>query len=339
MMILRSYRSLCAALLLFVPGVITAAAESTPVVSQPGSSPPATGWHDIQLDVSGRYRHLRVYVPQTFKPGSPALVLLHGGTQSMRKLFEPDAGGSQAWQTIADREGLLLLVPNGTAARSGDAAGDRQNWDDLRADGPLAKAEVDDLGFMRRLTDWARERYAYDPDRLYVSGASNGGVMTYRLLIEQSDRFAAGAAFVANLPKQSTRVRPPANPRALMIANGTLDRIMPFEGGQVGRMRGNVLSAADTLEWWVKANRADASAKQTEALPDVDPEDKCRIELTRHPAGSDGAPVWFYRLTGGGHWMPSIGHAVKNRKALARLLGPQCRDAEGEGKDKFKVRP
>ena len=43
------------------------------------------------------------------------------------------------------------------------------------------------------------EKYKIDKDRIYVTGWSNGGMMTYRLACELSGRVKAAAPFVATL--------------------------------------------------------------------------------------------------------------------------------------------
>jgi len=61
----------------------------------------------------GQERWYTVYAPENLQPGAAAIVLLHGGTQSMRKVFNAGAASGQAWRDVADREGVLLIVPNG----------------------------------------------------------------------------------------------------------------------------------------------------------------------------------------------------------------------------------
>jgi poly(3-hydroxybutyrate) depolymerase len=60
-------------------------------------------WHEQSLEVGGATRWFRVHVPRADMHGAPAVVVLHGGAQSMREIFERNAGGSQAWRDVADR--------------------------------------------------------------------------------------------------------------------------------------------------------------------------------------------------------------------------------------------
>ena len=42
---------------------------------------------------------------------------------------------------------------------------------------------ADDVGFIRELTDWVVAAYRVDSRRIYLTGASNGGMMAYRLVM------------------------------------------------------------------------------------------------------------------------------------------------------------
>jgi polyhydroxybutyrate depolymerase len=283
------------------------------------------GWHEHQIKVGNVDRWFRVYRPQRLQPKAPAVLLLHGGTQSMRKIFQPGAGGTLAWLDIAEQAGIVLLVPNGTNSETGDPQGDRQNWQDLRSINTTTGAQADDVGFMRALLKWGQQNYAIDPSRTYVTGASNGGMMTYRLLVEMPESFAAGAAFIANLP-DSPAIPQPTIPTPLMIANGTKDPVVKWAGGTIAGRSDRLMSSTATLAWWLQANRTTATAS-TATLPDLDPSDGCRIAKTEY-AATGGAPVLFYQVEGGGHTMPTRQLSTPSR-FQQRLIGSTCHDAEG----------
>ena len=289
----------------------------------------AHGWHEHTIRVGGVQRWFRVYVPPQLPAHAPAVVLLHGGTQSMRKIFQRQAGGTRAWLDVAETEGILLLVPNGTNPQTGDAEGDRQNWNDLRPNGSRRQTTADDVGFIRGLLAWTREHFPIDTNRISVTGASNGGMMAFRLLLEMPHAFATAAAFIANLPETKIVLKPPEKATPLLIANGTRDPLIRWEGGEIPGRAGRTLSTDATLAWWIKANRADASKAATDTLPNTDPNDGCRIHRTFYPALPGGAPVCFLKIEGGGHTVPSRDYGLPNRPLVRRWIGPVCRDAEG----------
>ena len=287
------------------------------------------GWTESSIEYDGLTRWYRIYSPDPF-PEKPALVLyLHGGTLSMRSLFSPLVDGTDRWFSIAEEKGVVLLVPNGVNPETGDTFGDDQNWNDLRPDTAAGQTTVDDVGFIMALLDKVLEDLPIDGNRIYVTGASNGGMMTYRLLIDRPDRFAAGAAFIANLPTLPEGLPIPESPTPLMIANGTEDPLMPWDGGAVAKDRGWVISTDETVSWWVEANQADPSRRNSTALPDINLEDGCRVWEDHYPASEGGAPVLFYSLLGGGHTMPSLAQPGLFLRLTGRILGPVCQEVEG----------
>ncbi len=287
------------------------------------------GWVESNLEVDGLTRWYRLYLPDPL-PESPVLILyLHGGTLSMRSIFSRLAGGTQDWLSLASREGLILLVPNGVNAETGDTYGNQQTWNDLRPDTAADQTSVDDVGFILALLDQISTDFRFEPDRIFVTGASNGGMMTYRLLIEKPERFTAGAAFIANLPAPVENLPQITRPIPIMIANGTADPLMPWDGGMIGRDRGLVLSTAETVHWWVTQNLTDPARSISTSLLDTNEGDDCRIQREIFPAGIQGAPVWFYSMVGGGHTIPSVENPGLDNLLTRIVLGPVCRDADG----------
>jgi polyhydroxybutyrate depolymerase len=274
-------------------------------------------WRESSLTVDGLNRWYRVYIPKSLPEGAPVVLLLHGGMQSMRTIFAARAGGTKEWADVAETENFLLVVPNGTNETNGDAGGNSQGWNDGRM--PDSRNRANDVNFIENLLNRIRQGYSIDRSRIYVTGASNGGMMTYRLLIERPEQFAAGAAFIANLPADSLVIRKPPLPTPLMIANGTKDQVVKWAGGEILQGFGFVRSVEATVDWWVEANHARRSNPIREQLPDAEPADGCSVVRTTYPAEEGGAPVVLYALEGAGHAMPSRKHA----------RGRACREIEG----------
>lgn len=130
----------------------------------------ALGLSEQSIVVEGVTRWFLVQPPPDVTRPAPVLIVLHGGTQSMRRIFADTAGATRGWLALARRENVLLLVPNGINAATGDAKSDDQNWNDLRH-GVARESDADDVGFIRSLLDHASKTYAIDPYRVYVTGA------------------------------------------------------------------------------------------------------------------------------------------------------------------------
>jgi polyhydroxybutyrate depolymerase len=272
-----------------------------------------------RLDLPGGQRFYTELVPPRAGPGSPLVILLHSGGGSMRQVLSRRGAGTQVWPTLARRAGFVLVAPNGSNPANGDTDGDAQIWNDFRG---LSASRADDVGFIAALIERVAADHRIDRRRVYVTGGANGGMMAYRLLIERPALFAAGATFLANLPAAVTPY--PGRPMPVLVACGTEDRIMPFEGGWLPGGRGRVRSAEDTAEFWRRANGVAGSASVS-IYEDRDPSDGCRIVRLDWQGR---APVSFLRVVGGGHQMPFPDSALRLTPGT-RALGPACRDASG----------
>lgn len=308
------------------PSHLLATIALVPTIGLAGSLSP--GWHDDQvIAAANTSRYYRYYVPETLKEEPPVVIHYHGGTQSMRKIFRRNSGGSRAWEDLADREGFLLIVPNGTNPKTGDTKGDNQVWNDCRPNGfDSQPGAADDIAFTDALIDWAESEIGIDETRVYATGASNGGMMSFRVAMERPERIAAIAAFIATLPADSECT--PGSPVPVMIANATGDRLVKWEGGPLLRNRGDMLSAKATVDFWLDVNGAGDDPDESGALPDVYPDDDSIIRYDRYlPNSDDGAEVLFYTIEGGGHSMPTKDYPL--RWLGRKLMGGENRDAEG----------
>jgi polyhydroxybutyrate depolymerase len=75
-----------------------------------------------------------------------------------------------------------------------------------------------------------------DPDRVYVTGLSRGGMMSYRLGCELSDRIAAIAPVSGNMATAEGSAEVScvlARPVSVFAIHGTSDGVIPIKGGSV----------------------------------------------------------------------------------------------------------
>ena len=257
--------------------------------------------------------------------GKRALVIMlhgHGGSAAMSfgrtRINDPAA----TWLDIAEREHLLLIAPDGWKGSD-----DKQGWNDCRADAPT-NPTTDDVGFLGALIDKAVAEYDVDPARVYITGISNGGGMTYRAAMELKQPVAAIAVLSALMPAVS-RCAPPSRALPLLVTHGTDDKIAPYAGGKVGHWlltgRGSGVGVEDGLRQW----RTLAGLPDTPVVTPLahrDPADPSTA--TRYVWGSDPATMQltFLRVDKGGHNQPSIKRRLSSIMTL--LLGVQNGDVE-----------
>lgn len=292
----------------------------------PPVPPGLTSGIELRVSTAGgsTLRRFDAYVPtRGLRAGAPLVIVFHGGTRSSRDVV---LGGEPlgVFRELAETEGLLLLAPNGTDAE-GRPDAQSASWNDCR---PETTSRADDVAFFDALVDWARVGFDIDERRIYVTGPSNGGLMSYRLVLERAPRIAAAVAFIANLPEPSIAdCFPGVGAVPIAIMNGTTDRLMAYEGGTLtAGDGGTVLSTLDTVTFWRERNGARLAA-DVFAYPDEDRTDGSTISRMDY-LGDDGKPwVRFFRVEGGGHAIPSRAHPL--RPGVASVLGGQNRDVEG----------
>lgn len=266
-----------------------------------------------------------VYAPTRVQAGPvPLVFLLHGGGGGIQVTWDREYGRS--WRALADEAGFVLVLPQG---RKDPGTQDDHHWNDCRSNiaNPTVNTDWDDVAFVASLIEVLDEAYEIDRDRVYATGASNGGMMSYRLAIELGGRLAAVGALIANLPDPSECPQPQA-PISVLVMNGTQDPLMPFEGGCVSNarcQRGAVRSTQETVAFWTAFNQTKLDPEVV-ALPDVVPADGSTVTVSTYGGGREGAEVVFYRVEGGGHTVPGPEPVAPAR---VRVAGPKNRDIDG----------
>jgi polyhydroxybutyrate depolymerase len=256
-----------------------------------------------ELDHEGRTRRWLLYVPSQPASPAPLVVVLPGSGQSAEAMRQVSR---YRFEELAERDGTLVAYAEGW--EHGGAFGLSPEWNECRksTDLPAHRENVDDVGFVLRVVDEIAREHTLDPDRLYATGLSDGGDMSFRLATEFPDRFAAIAAVIAQqAAPESSNCLAPRGPISVLVMNGTDDPIIPFDGGEASfhgvLSAGEVQSMHGTLEHW---RRVDGLAGEpiTERLPDVDSADGSRVERDTWRAGE--REVVGYRVIGGGHTFP-----------------------------------
>lgn len=289
------------------PASITAgqATTSTAVsVTSADSAPYPSGLSDATIQVAGVVREYRVHVPVDLSTAPSAIVfVLHGGGGVGLDVANTGSHPLSVFRNVADREGFVVVYPGGLPARDGRTA-----WNDCRADNKVT-SDADDVGFLDALIDRVRTQYGLPTSRVFMAGGSNGAQMTLAYAIVRAGNVAAVAASAGNLPrnpKAGACSGVPTRRVPLLIAHGTADVPMPYEGGCVANFggacnRGRVISAQETRDWWLNANGL-SGVSPTQTVVDLDTTDAGPANRFAY-AGT--APVEWWRLDGAGHTVAS----------------------------------
>ena len=289
---------------------VLAAGTSTP------SQRPETSGQTIlgEIQYEGRARTWIVYVPEQLAEPAPLVFALPGSGQTGEALRYAT---NYRFEELADRDGFLLVYAEAWA--EGGFGG--PEWNECRKNTrqPAHLENVDDVGFVLGLLERLGREYSIDSERIYATGVSDGGQMSYRLATEHPDRFAAIAAIVAQqAAPENSNCTEPRGPISVLVMNGTADPIIPYQGGEASfygvLSAGQVQSIEGTIAHWKRVNGIDAPGTREE-LPDRDTDDESTVVRERWQSPS-GHEVVLYSIVDGGHTIPG------GFGAPALILGP-----------------
>jgi len=244
---------------------------------------------------AGLERTYRIYMPPSYDKSTPLplLIALHGGGGSGEKMEELTLGG---FNRLSDQEGFIVVYPDGI----------EKHWNDGRENVKYRahREKIDDVGFISALIDHLVKQYNIDIKRVYVTGISNGAMMSFRLGCELSEKIAAIAPVSGAMPKDL--VCSPLRPVSVLVISNKEDPMVPWEGGEIrfGRQRfGEVLSVEESVRLWVHHNQCSSSPANL-LEPDKDPQDGTRVRREEYGQGKEGTEVVLYAIEGGGHTWP-----------------------------------
>jgi polyhydroxybutyrate depolymerase len=188
---------------------------------------------DNWLEISGLpgqmdyVRQYKVHVPPSYDPKvpTPLVFCIHGLGQDA--LLFCVTGTSM--DKKSDEAGFVLVMPNGY----------NNSWNAGTCCGDASDQMLDDVGLFRAIYAEVGKHVNVDLDRVYATGLSNGGYMSYRLACEAADIFTAvapGAGAVGindigggtNTMSDFTKCSP-SRPISVLDMHGTDDPLIPYE--------------------------------------------------------------------------------------------------------------
>lgn len=239
---------------------------------------------DGSITFAGIQRDYILYVPEIYTPGEavPLILNFHGYTSNA---FEQLNYGD--FRPIADTAGFIVVHPMGTVDLLGNT-----HWNV-----GWGTSSVDDLGFTAALIDSLSAKYSINQDRIYSTGMSNGGFMSYHLACELSDRIAAIASVTGTMNVNQPGTCSPGHPMPVMEIHGTADATVPYTGNF---LFGTTPAA---VAYWVNYNNCESTPSIT-AIPDTDGGDGCTAEHQVYTGGNNGSTVEHFKIINGEHTWP-----------------------------------
>jgi len=241
------------------------------------------------LNVSGLDRGYILQTPEGKGPW-PLVMALHGGGGTASRMEKLTGLGK-----LGKDEGFAVVYPDAID----------KHWNDGRGDFKV-ESDADDVAFLLALRSRLVADRVADPERVYLCGISNGGMMTLRLACEQGGLFAAAGVVAMNMSASYDCA--PMIGLPICFIDGDEDPLVPHAGGEIrlfkhGKARGKVRSFEESVAFWAKVNRV-PSHPEVSLLPDLDPQDETRVERWHYEAGPSGTEVLAFLVKGGGHAWP-----------------------------------
>ncbi len=205
-----------------------------------------------ELRIGGSTRSAEVRAPRAGAAANakrPLVIVLHGGGGNAA-----NAEQMTGFTRLVEREGIVVAYPNGSGRRPRREI--LLTWNARHCCGPAVDRNVDDVAFLSALIDTLVAVQGVDPARVFVTGMSNGGMMSHYAALRLGGKVKAIAPVVGTLFGDEPA---PAAPVRAIIFNGMLDESVPFGGGPSGGVGRNAWrrDAAPSLEqgqYWAKAN-------------------------------------------------------------------------------------
>ncbi len=233
-------------------------------------------------------RYYEIFLPRSAK-GAPLILALHGGGGDPDQFASASGLGA-----AATKAGYAIAFPAGSGRR-----GDRLlTWNGGYCCGYAQRARVDDIGFLKAVIKDARDRFGLS-DRVYLTGMSNGSIMSETFAAQNPDLVRAVAGVAGTMDTGRTKV---AGPVPALIIHGTADNMVPYAGGKgdTSLTRTNFASVASV----VSAFLAPWGGGLTETSRKINrKEDGTTVIVTSYAKG-DQLVLRLMTVEGGAHHWP-----------------------------------
>lgn len=228
------------------------------------------------IEHDGLTREYIIYIPEIYNGNEsvPLLFSLHGWTQ-----YNYNFINTADYRPIADTANFILIVPQATLENG------QPKWN-INLNASLA----DDLGFINALIDSTSQNYNINTNRVYVTGFSNGGYMSYVLACKLSDRIAAIAPVKGKMKQYLIDGDCDCqHPMPIFMIYNTADHMVSYY---------NSPSVTDAISYWTNFNNCNTEADVT-VLDDIDPNDDVTVRRRIYADGYNCISIEFLKENDG----------------------------------------
>ncbi|WP_426502371.1 extracellular catalytic domain type 1 short-chain-length polyhydroxyalkanoate depolymerase [Dactylosporangium sp. McL0621] len=291
--------------ILLGPAVLLAVAGLTLVALRPAYAATLSEVTNFGSNPGGMRMH--VYVPDA-RPANPAIVVaMHGCGGSGPGFYS----GSE-FAGLADRYGFIVIYP--TATQQAGFGNCFDTW----SDAAKRRGGGSDPVSIVSMVTYVQRQYGGDPNRVYATGSSSGGMMTNEMLALYPDVFKAGAAFMG-VPFGCFAGAADYPPGTSRCTGGSMDRTPQQWGDAVRQAYPGYTGPRPRVQLWHGTSDTlvpyQLLQEEIEQWTDV-------LGLSQTPTATDTpqagwnrrrygtGQVEAYSIQGAGHSLPSSGMAA-----------------------------
>lgn len=248
---------------------------------------PTTGILVKNILHDGVQREYVLYVPSSYKSEQevPLLFNFHGYTSNAGEQMQYGD-----FRQIADREGFIIAHPEGL-----ELAGNT-HWN---VGGWTTASRVDDVGFTEELIEEISGNYSIDQNRIYSTGMSNGGYMSFLLACQLSEKITAIASVTGSMTPETFEACNPSHSTPVLQIHGTRDGVVPYNGIAWSK------SITNVIDYWTAFNGCSLE-EEIISFEDINDSDGSTAEQTSYNCNKNTRTI-HVKVTGGGHTWPGAG--------------------------------
>lgn len=226
----------------------------------------------------------------------PLLLVLHGGGSTNNQIIRST---HKRFNELADKHKFYVVYPQGLEKSWNDGRQDLKNF--------ASQNKINDVDFIRKLIHKLQSEHKVDSNKVFVTGISNGGFMSFRLGCELREDIRAIAPITATITEDALKYCRGKSKVSLVLFNGTDDHLVPYNGGYVkvfGKKRGKITSTQYTINLWVDMLSCHDLPNKQE-LPDIK-NDETTVTKFEYRQCKNNDAITLYRINGGGHTWPGV---------------------------------
>ncbi len=222
-------------------------------------------------------REYIVHVPTSYDANTATpLVINYHGFGGNAANFMTEVG---AFNTVANNNNFIVAYPQGVERTKGGA-----EWDP--GDNGNQSIQDNDVYFTKQLIANISQEFNIDPNKIYATGYSNGGMMAYGLACAQADQIAAVGIMSGTMLQGTCNTN---NYTSVIHFHGADDDVLPYNGNQ------DFEAIPDVVNFWLNHNNIPAASLVSAQLDAGD------VQKDVYTGGNDNTDYHLYKMNKGRH--------------------------------------